>query len=216
MAEKFTMLAAPMKPVEPRKSRFTLLRQPVPTPLSDVGQKGFTTLIAGGVVDSLGPTLSVITVDGHFPNAVDRLRVLLITLDPFCQSCHTIGYVDVGDMWSPVEDLEPFLSSVPLASCPTLLIPSGFMSPEIAQAVYARWLATFDDGPGELATLETATTLLTPSYARSELVTFLNAWEDAIALQRLNSPTPRAMSAEEFVVLLARLCATCHLPFLPE
>ena len=107
MAEKFTMLAAPMKPVEPRKSRFTLLRQPVPTPLSDVGQKGFTTLIAGGVVDSLGPALSVITVDGHFPNAVDRLRVLLITLDPFCQSCHTIGYVDVGDMWSPVEDLEP-------------------------------------------------------------------------------------------------------------
>jgi hypothetical protein len=205
MGQKFTTLAEPMRPVDPRKSRFTLLRQPVPTPLAVVGQKGFTTLIAGGVVDAIGPTLNVITVDGYFPRAVSRLPVLLIALDPFSQSCHTIGHVDVGDMWAPMEDLEPFLPSLPLASCPTLLIPSVFMSPAVAEAVYARWLATFDDGPGEVDALETAATLLTPSHARSELVTFLNAWEDA-----------HAMPAEDFVELLARLCATCHLPFLPE
>ena len=140
-----------MRPVDPPKSRFTRLCEPVPTPLSDVGKKGFTTLLAGGIVNPFGPTLNVIAADGHFPTAEGRLPVLLLTLNPFSQCCETVGYVEMGDLWSPLEDLEPFLSARPFRSCPTLLIPSAFMTRDVARAFYARFLETFEDGADVLA-----------------------------------------------------------------
>ena len=140
-----------MRPIDPRKSRFTLLREPVPTSLTEVGHSGFTTLIAGGIVNPFGPTLTVLTADGHFPKAVGRVPVLLIALNPFAQTCHTVGHVEIGDLWSPLEDLEPFLASLAFGACPTLLIPSTFMNADVTRALYARFLATFEDGAEVLA-----------------------------------------------------------------
>ena len=140
-----------MRPIDPRKSRFTLLREPMPTSLAEVGHSGFTTLIAGGIVNPFGPTLTVLTADGHFPKAVGRVPVLLIALNPFAQTCHTVGHVEIGDLWSPLEDLEPFLASLAFGACPTLLIPSTFMDPDVTRALYARFLATFEDGAEVLA-----------------------------------------------------------------
>ena len=140
-----------MRPIEPRKSRFTLLSEAVPTPVTAVGQSGFTTLIAGGVVNPFGPTLTLLTANGHFPKAVGRLPVLLITLNPFAQTCHTVGHVEIGDVWSPLEDLEPFLASLPFGACPTLLIPSSFMNPEVTRVLFARFLTTFEEGAEVLA-----------------------------------------------------------------
>lgn len=140
-----------MRPIEPRKCRFTLLSEPVPTPLTDVGQSGFTTLIAGGIVNPFGPTLTVLTADGHFPKAVGRLPVLLIALNPFAQTCHTVGHVEIGDLWSPLEDLDPFLTSLSFGACPTLLIPSTFMNGDVTRTLHARFLATFEDGAEVLA-----------------------------------------------------------------
>ena len=140
-----------MRPIEPRKSRFTLLSDAVPTSLTEVGQSGFTTLIAGGVVNPFGPTLTVLTADGYFPKAAGRVPVLLIALNPFAQTCHTVGHVDIGDLWSPLEDLEPFLTSLQFGACPTLLIPSTFMNPAVTRALFARLLTTFEDGAEVLA-----------------------------------------------------------------
>ena len=140
-----------MKPIEPRRSRFTLLQEPIPTSLTEVGQSGFTTLIAGGVVNPFGPTLTVLTADGHFPKAVGRVPVLLIALNPFAQTCHTVGHVEIGDMWSPLEDLDPFVASLAFGACPTLLIPSTFMNADVTRTLYARFLSTFEDGAEVLA-----------------------------------------------------------------
>lgn len=140
-----------MGPIDPPKSRFTLLGTSVPTSLSEAGKKGFTALIAGGIVNPFGPTLNVIAADGHFPTAQGRLPVLRIALNPFSQCCQTVGYVEMGDVWSPLEDLEPFLSARPFRSCPTLLIPSAFMTRDVARTFYARLLATFEDGAEVLA-----------------------------------------------------------------
>lgn len=145
MAEQLIKRATRIRPVEPRRSRFTLLSEPIPTSLTEVGEKGFTTLIAGGIVNPFGPTLNVLTVDGHFRTAVGRLRVLLIALNPFLQSCHTVGHVEMGDVWSPPDDLEPFRACLPFRACPTLLIPSTFMTVEVARDFYATFLATFHD-----------------------------------------------------------------------
>jgi hypothetical protein len=57
----------------------------------------------------------------------------------------------MGDVWSPLEDLEPFLSARPFRSCPTLLIPSVFMTRDVARSFYARFLAPFEDGADVLA-----------------------------------------------------------------
>ena len=140
-----------MRPIEPSKSRFTLLSDAVPTSLTEVGRSGFTTLIAGGVVNPFGPTLTVLTADGHFPKAAGRVPILLIALNPFAQTCHTVGHVEIGDLWSPLEDLDPFLTALPFGACPTLLIPSTFMNPEVTRALFARFLTTFDDGAEVLA-----------------------------------------------------------------
>ena len=140
-----------MRPIEPRKSRFTLLREAIPTSLTEVGHSGFTTLIAGGIVNPFGPTLTVLTADGHFPKAVGRVPVLLIALNPFAQTCHTVGHVEIGDLWSPLEDLEPFLGSLAFGACPTLLIASTFMNADVTRTLYARFLATFEDGAEVLA-----------------------------------------------------------------
>ena len=140
-----------MRPIDPRKSRFTLLPEPIPTSPTDVGHSGFTTLIAGGVVNPFGPTLTVLTADGHFPKAVGRVPVLLITLNPFAQTCHTVGHVEIGDLWSPLEDLEPFLASLAFGACPTLLIPSTYMNTDVTRTLYARFLARFEDGAEVLA-----------------------------------------------------------------
>ena len=151
VASCWKLTAVRMRPIEPRKSRFTLLSDAVPTSLTEVGQSGFTTLIAAGVVNPFGPTLTVLTADGHFPKATGRVPVLLIALNPFTQTCRTVGHVEIGDLWSPLEDLDPFLTSLPFGACPTLLIPSIFMNPEVTRTLFARFLTTFEYGAEVLA-----------------------------------------------------------------
>ena len=91
------------------RSRFVAL-EPVDVALKSVGKKGFTTLIATGIVNPAGPTLNVVAADGYFPTAQGRIPILHFMLNPFSQTCRIVGAVELRDEWSPLDDLEPFMS----------------------------------------------------------------------------------------------------------
>jgi hypothetical protein len=186
----------------------TRLDEPIGIPLGQVGKRGFTTLIAGGFVDTSGPTLSVVVVDGQFQTDQTRAPILRMTLNPFSQSCHIIGYINITDEWCPVEELEHFLSSLRFGSCPTLLIPSAVIPLESTQTLCAGLLKTFGNRSEGLAKR-----LLTPEQIHSELLTFLKAWDGAIQFQYGARPGRSLMPTDEFMRLLVRLCASCDLPF---
>jgi hypothetical protein len=133
-------------------SRFVAF-EPVDVELKSVGKKGFTTLIATGIVSPAGPTLNVVAADGYFPRAQGRIPILHLMLNPFSQTCRIVGAVDLRDEWSPVDDLEPFMS-LEYGSCPTLLLPSIFNSSEGNELVYARLLRECDGGAGVLSRME--------------------------------------------------------------
>ena len=190
-------------------SRFTLLTEPVAIALSEVGTRGFTTLIAAGFVDSFGPTLIVLVVDGQFQSDHDRAPVLRMVLSPFSQSCHIVGYVNAGEVWSPLDDIAPFLPSLTLRSRPTLLIPSAVLPPEITETLYSRLLATCGPRAEGLAKL-----LLAAEHTHSSLMAFLKAWDGAIQFQYGSDVGRSPMTTEKFMRLLVLLCASCDVPFL--
>jgi hypothetical protein len=135
-----------------QSSRFVAL-DPIDVALKSVGKKGFTTLIATGIVNPAGPTLHVVAADDYFPTAQGRIPILHFMLNPFLQTCRIVGAVELREEWSPVDDLAPFMS-LAYGSCPTLLLPSIFSSAEGNERVYARLLRDCDGGAGVLSSVE--------------------------------------------------------------
>jgi hypothetical protein len=136
-----------------KRSRFVSIAEPINADLTTVGKQGFTTLIATGIVNPVGPTLNVVAADAYFPIAEGHIPILHLMLNPFSQTCRVVGTVEPGDEWLPVDDLEPFFS-LEFGDCPTLLLPSIFNSSEGNELVYARLLREFDNGLGVLSRVE--------------------------------------------------------------
>jgi len=126
------------------ESSFERYSQPREMDLESVGQGGFTTLFAIGIVNPMGPTMNALAADGLGP-AGERQALLHIILNPFSQECYKVGSVNLGGTWSPLRDLRAFFS-LPFGSCPTLLMPSALYSDECAQHVFVELLQSFDDG----------------------------------------------------------------------
>jgi hypothetical protein len=63
-----------------QSSRFVAL-DPIDVALKSVGKKGFTTLIATGIVNPAGPTLHVVAADDYFPTAQGRIPILHFMLN---------------------------------------------------------------------------------------------------------------------------------------
>lgn len=118
--------------------------EPREVELESVGKSGFTTFFAVGIVNPMGPTLNALAADGI--GAVnERLALLHLMLNPFSQTCYEVGFLTLGETWSPVRDLRPFFS-LPLGSCPTLLMPSALYSDECAKDLFSELLQSFEDG----------------------------------------------------------------------
>lgn len=131
--------------------QFTRLRKERKVTMAGVGKNGLTTFLALGIVNPMGPTLSVLAGDGP-AKADSRMRILHLTLNPFCQSCQEVGKVQMGARWEPARDLEPFFS-LPFGGCPTLLIPSALYSAVSAHQVFAGLLRVFPDAKSTLKQL---------------------------------------------------------------
>jgi hypothetical protein len=95
-------------------------------------------------MNPFGPTLNALVLDGE-SGAERQLPVLYLMLNPFSQKVTEVGRATIADEWNLFGEL-PRFSHLPFGSCPTLLLPSAMLTHEDAVLLYARFLATFDDG----------------------------------------------------------------------
>jgi hypothetical protein len=128
------------------RSRFVFDRHSdsVEMDLDSVGQEGFTTLFALGIVNPMGPTMNVLVANG-FGSVGERRALLHLMLNPFSQSSYEVGVVTFGETSPSLPDLRAFFS-LPFGACPTLLIPGALYSDEFAQNLFVELLQSFDDG----------------------------------------------------------------------
>jgi hypothetical protein len=112
--------------------------------LDSVGQEGFTTLFALGIINPMGPTMNALVANG-FGSVGERRALLHLMLNPFSQSCYEVGIVTFGETSPSLPDLRAFFS-LPFGACPTLLMPSALYSDEFAQNLFVELLQSFDDG----------------------------------------------------------------------
>lgn len=117
----------------------------VPEPMESVGLRGFSVLLAVGIVNPMGPTLAVLAADGPLDEGAP-VRLLAIALNPFSQHCSVVGQVTVGETWDPVADALPFLRDLPVHSCPTLLFPNAWLDDADSVQLHSALLMKFDDG----------------------------------------------------------------------
>ena len=112
--------------------------------LDSVGQEGFTTVFALGIVNPMGPTMNALVANG-LGSVGERRALLHLMLNPFSQSCYEVGVVTFGETSPSLPDLRAFFS-LPFGACPTLLMPSALYSDEFAQNLFVELLQSFDDG----------------------------------------------------------------------
>jgi hypothetical protein len=112
--------------------------------LDSVGQEGFTTVFALGIINPMGPTMNALVANG-FGSVGERHALLHLILNPFSQSCYEVGVVTFGERSPSLPDLRAFFS-LPFGACPTLLMPSALYSDEFAQNFFVELLQSFDDG----------------------------------------------------------------------
>lgn len=117
--------------------------EPEESGLEAFGSGLATFLFGAGIVNPMGPTLNVLAMDG-LGSLGDTLKVCFLSLNPFNQSCHEVGEVEVGNAWEPQRDLIPFLNG--WGGCPTFLIPSALYDPKVAEELFVQFLQTFEDG----------------------------------------------------------------------
>lgn len=118
-------------------------------PISSLEDRNLFTIIAGGIVNPMGPTLSVLALDGKAVIGA-HLPILHISLNPFSSFMKEIGVVKCGEEWINTESILPLLSNN-FGSCPTLLLPSRIFSSEVEiKSLYAKFIESFDDASSTL------------------------------------------------------------------
>jgi len=122
---------------------FTKYDEPVESGEDAFGHGLATFLMGGGIVNPMGPTLQILALDG-LGDPGNRLKLCMLSFNPFSQSCHEVGEVVVGDEWVPARDLAPFFDG--WNCCPTLLIPSALYSEKEAVELFAEFAQSFPDG----------------------------------------------------------------------
>jgi len=128
------------------RSRFVFDRHSdcIEMDLDSVGQEGFTTVFALGIINPMGPTMSALVANG-FGSVGERRALLHLMLNPFSQSCYEVGVVTFGETSPSLPDLRAFFS-LPFGACPTLLMPGALYSDEFAHNLFVELLQSFDDG----------------------------------------------------------------------
>lgn len=113
--------------------------------LDEVGGSDFTTLLAGGIVNPMGPTLTVLGLASDGASA--RQSVVELVLHPFFPRATRVATTEArvsGDQW---QDLAAVLGSVAAhSSCPTLLLPSTLLDEERNTQVWSHALSHYADG----------------------------------------------------------------------
>jgi hypothetical protein len=114
-----------------------------------IAEEGFTTLLATGIINPFGPTLTVLAIEGDTRSGLES-PVLRLVLNPFLQDFQQVGIARQGDTWSLESQLPPLFPLYAEESCPTLLMHSPLLGHEQAVAVFTELLATVKDGASVL------------------------------------------------------------------
>jgi hypothetical protein len=130
------------------QSKVTPINPPVEY-RGSIAEEGFTPLLATGIVNPFGPTLTVLAVEGDTPSRRER-PVLRLVFNPFLQNFEQVGVARQGDTRSLESQLPPFFPLYAEESCPTLLMHSPVLGHEQAVTVFADLLATVRDGESVL------------------------------------------------------------------
>lgn len=126
------------------QSQFNIHDKPLNRTLNDIHNLDIATLLAFGIVNPLGPTLTALALHGRIESG-KLLPILHIMLNPFSQSVTEIGMATMGATWFPIDSYRKFLN-LSFGGCPTLLLSSVAFTQEGAVFLYANFLAHFDDG----------------------------------------------------------------------
>src|SRR5437773_8381260 len=125
---------------------FQISDQRVEIPIHKLKDEVPTTLLCGGIVNPLGPSLSAMVLLGEAKPG-HTLQLVEVMLNPFAQEAHRIGSATIpqGGRWCPIDDYAPLLEVPCLRGCPTLLLRSLWLKNSNAIEIHARWLCRFPD-----------------------------------------------------------------------
>jgi len=116
--------------------KITIASSPKQLAVDDARTATFNPLVAMGIVNPFGPTLTAIGLDQPFKPNINA-NLLRLSLNPFSQSLQRVGNVEMEDNWNPLSDATTIL---PLydGDCPTLVLAPTIFENEVAIAIYAR------------------------------------------------------------------------------
>jgi hypothetical protein len=114
--------------------------------LEHLGRAAFTTLLAAGIVNPMGPTLIVLGIDGEVKQQSTSESIEL-TLHPFSTVASRIALAHIGDpddLWRSADQVAKEVAKS--ASCPTLLLPSKLLDANANNEIWAAALRHYADG----------------------------------------------------------------------
>lgn len=133
----------------PDRSNLTLSPVPLRLQLDDIVSKELTVLFAMGIVNPFGPTLTLAALLGEAKSG-NVLPVVTLMLNPFSQEARRVGYMRIGDVWHPEQDLAP-LCSLKWGACPTLLLLNASLEEAAGTEITERLLSQFQDDVSDVA-----------------------------------------------------------------
>src|SRR5262245_24734493 len=112
------------------------------TSLDHFYSEPLTSLLVCGIVNPFGPTLTAVVAAGELRSGA-TVPIIRVGLNPFTQGLHVVGELNVGRTWSPVFTIRSMFG-LSFGSCPSLLLPSRYLTAEEAVSVHADFLRGFE------------------------------------------------------------------------
>jgi len=111
--------------------------------LSSIDTDNLSVWFGGGILNPYGPTLTVAALERI--DEGPQYTIIHMMLNPFSQWMREVGELTLGERCSIEQSFEP-LFSLSWGSCPSWLLPQNIISEEFSRKVYARFLASRENG----------------------------------------------------------------------
>ena len=125
------------------KTSFTLLESPQECSTQDVLSKPMTTLFGVGIINPLGPTITIISSGGEL-HPGQKNDVFHTMLNPFSQTFKKVGDAVIGEDICLTDQMRIFFD-LEFGCCPTFLLPGTSMKRSETVGFFAGFLQQFED-----------------------------------------------------------------------
>jgi len=131
----------------PKSSALSMMQRPLGAALDSIFSRELDVFFALGVVNPLGPTLTLVAAPRQGTLSDGSVPVYRVLLNPFEQRVARVGTINPGETCLSVESLDPLLR-MDLGICPTLILIDRRFTPEERSQLTGRILEKF---PGDVA-----------------------------------------------------------------